>query len=168
MDWVTADTHFGDKGIIGYENRPFQTVLDMDERIIEEWNVRVDFTHDRVFVLGDFSFYEKEETAKIVERLNGRKVLVIGNHDKDRTHKWWLDVGFEQVIEFPIIYNQYMILSHEPVYLNPRMPYMNVHGHLHSNRLEYRGYYNAGVELHGYAPVRMDEVIHTARESILK
>lgn len=69
-----SDTHFGHSGIIRYDNRPFMTVEEMDETIIQRWNDVVSDA-DMVYVLGDFSWYKEEETLKILDRLSGHKVL---------------------------------------------------------------------------------------------
>lgn len=77
--WFTSDTHFGHKKML--EFRPFETVEEMDDNLIYNWNSRVDKS-DRVYHLGDFSFHTREETAKILDRLNGMIHLIKGNHDK--------------------------------------------------------------------------------------
>ena len=51
-----ADTHFGHNAIIGYENRPFADIEEMDEHIIKCWNGTVT-ADDKVFIIGDFSMY---------------------------------------------------------------------------------------------------------------
>ena len=73
--FVIADLHFSHKNIIEYEKRPFENVQQMNETIIKKWNSVVS-KNDTVFVLGDVSFTNKEETKEIVSRLNGRKVLI--------------------------------------------------------------------------------------------
>jgi len=84
--WFTSDTHFSHKNIIKHCFRPFKTEHDMDERLIHNWNSVVG-KNDVVFHLGDFLFYSgsNRETTEIVEEylsvLNGKKHLVIGNHD---------------------------------------------------------------------------------------
>ena len=55
-DYFIADTHFGDSRIIGYENRPFESVQEMDKILIEKWNEIVT-VEDTVYVLGVFSSY---------------------------------------------------------------------------------------------------------------
>ena len=55
--FVIADPHFGDPNIIKFENRPFPSVEEMDQTLIDNWNYRVEEPDDTVYVLGDFSFY---------------------------------------------------------------------------------------------------------------
>jgi calcineurin-like phosphoesterase family protein len=162
MVFVSADHHFGhhsEEGgsIIRYENRPYKTLEEMDWDLIKRWNAVVK-NGDMVFHLGDFSFYNKVKTIQIFRNLAGRKVLILGNHDKARSVSWWKDVGFEEVIKYPIIYDKFFIFSHEPVYLNDNMPYVNVHGHLHSKKMDSKQYINVSVENTDYAPVLFNDI----------
>lgn len=130
--YFIADTHFGDQNIMKYENRPFADVVEMDEAIIENWNKTVN-VEDEIFVLGDFSFYELEKTTEICTRLNGSKSLILGNHDMNETD-YYRACGFEEVYKYPVLYEGYWILSHEPLYINQNMPYANIFGHVHQNK----------------------------------
>ena len=76
-----ADTHFGHKNIIEYENRPFETTEEMDNTVIENWNKTVK-PKDRIWVLGDFVLSNKKRIVELIKLLNGYKIFVIGNHDK--------------------------------------------------------------------------------------
>ena len=132
-DFFVADTHFGGENIRRYENRPFETALEMDEKLIENWNQVVN-AEDTVYVLGDFSDYLNEEKDRtILARLNGTKVLVMGNHDRHRTPDKWRELGFAECSPWQIVYKNFYMLSHEPMYINTNMPYVNVYGHVHGN-----------------------------------
>lgn len=85
QQYFTADTHFGHKLMISptiARPRPFADTREMDEVLVANWNavVRPD---DLVYHLGDFSFglHDKARVRSIFERLQGRKVLILGNHD---------------------------------------------------------------------------------------
>lgn len=80
--WITSDLHFFHNGILKFcpDTRPWSTLEEMHEALIEEWNSRVK-PDDVVFHLGDFSFAGKEKTEAIISRLNGHIVWIIGNHD---------------------------------------------------------------------------------------
>lgn len=155
--WMTADLHFGYKDIISYENRPFKDVDDMNRKLIDNWNSKIS-DHDKLICMGDFSFCNKEITAGLVSKLKGYKILLMGNHDESRSRQWWLDVGFNEVIAYPIILDGFYILSHEPVYLNSNMPYINIHGHTHSLKYENKQYANVCVECTNYMPVCFDDI----------
>lgn len=152
-----SDHHFGHKAIIDFESRPFENADEMNEIMIAKWNAVVG-KQDKVFHLGDFSFLNKDKTAAIVSRLNGYKHLILGNHDRGRSRAWWLDAGFEEVSEYPIIYKDFFFLSHEPMYMNRHMPYVNVHGHIHSQKYEGANYFNVSVEHWDYTPLTFEQI----------
>ena len=132
-DFFIADTHFGGENIRRDENRPFETASEMDEKLIENWNQAVT-QEDTVYVLGDFSDYnDAEKETEILQRLNGCKILVMGNHDKHRTAQEWRDIGFTECYSMPVLYEGFFLLSHEPLYINANMPYANFYGHVHAN-----------------------------------
>lgn len=134
-----ADTHFGDEDIIKYENRPFQSVEEMESVIINNWNKTVS-AEDKVYILGDVAKIGnatdegiKQYLKPIVkEKLNGIKFLVKGNLDT-LSNQDYRDIGFEEVYDHPIIINDFLILSHELLYINVHMPYINLFGHVHGN-----------------------------------
>ena len=78
-----ADTHFGHEAILGLCNRPFKSVNEMDDYLVDAWNSTVKQT-DIVYHLGDFSFGGHANARQIFHRLNGNKFLILGNHDVDR------------------------------------------------------------------------------------
>ncbi|CAI6083538.1 phosphoesterase [Cohnella sp. JJ-181] len=152
-----SDHHFGHRHIIDFESRPFASAEEMDEAMIERWNAVVG-RDDSVFHLGDFSFLNMEKTRGIVSRLNGRKTLILGNHDRGRSRSWWLEAGFEEVSVYPIIYKDFFFLSHEPMYMNKHMPYVNVHGHIHGQKYEGKNYFNVCVEHWDYTPLTFEQI----------
>jgi calcineurin-like phosphoesterase family protein len=155
--YFISDLHFFHNNIIKYENRPFCSVEEMNREIIKRWNNTVSKS-DRVFVLGDISFSSFAETEQVVRSLNGIKHLIMGNHDRGRSVAWWLNIGFDKVSEYPIIYRDFLILSHEPMHMNESMPYVNLHGHIHSQLLEGRKHINMCVEHWDYTPVHIDTI----------
>ncbi len=155
--FLISDMHFGHANIIKYENRPFTNVDEMDTTLISNWNKAVG-KGDKVFILGDVSFYNKEKTKSIFEMLNGNKILILGNHDKDRSLAWWSETGLDEVYQYPIVYNDFYILSHEPVYLSENMPYANIHGHTHHLKYADKQFFNVSVECIGYTPISFDKV----------
>lgn len=156
-DFFTSDHHFGHKHIIDFESRPFADVGQMNEAMIVSWNSVVG-KEDKVFHLGDFSFLNKDATKDILTKLNGYKVLIMGNHDRGRSRVWWLDAGFAEVSEHPLIYKDFFFLSHEPMYMNKHMPYVNVHGHIHSQKYVGKNYFNICVEHWDYKPLSFEEI----------
>lgn len=74
-----ADTHFDHRKIIEYCSRPFDDIQEMNETIIKNWNEKIR-SNDVVYHLGDFAF---KNTVYFMNRLNGRIILIPGNHDRD-------------------------------------------------------------------------------------
>ena len=150
-----SDTHFCDENIIKYENRPFADTVDMEDVLINNWN-RVVKPRDTVFVLGDISS-EQMATKDIIKHLKGHKILVMGNHDL-LARASYLMMGFDVVSPYPIIFNDFYICSHAPVYLNDHMPYANIHGHIHSKKMTGGNYFNVSVECINYTPIDFEEI----------
>ena len=79
MIYFTADTHFGHENVIRFCDRPFSSANEMDEAMIANWNARVK-GDDTVYVLGDM-FFRSTNAETILQRLKGKKRLIVGNHD---------------------------------------------------------------------------------------
>jgi calcineurin-like phosphoesterase family protein len=154
--WVTADQHFNHSNIIKYENRPFADVDEMNKSLIEAWNSVVSKC-DKVFLLGDFGFGGSEFIGNVLSSLRGNKILVMGNHDRSRSIKKWIELGFKAVYEYPVIYDTRYILSHTPLdSITECSHFYNIFGHVHSNE-QYETCNEKGfcvcVERHDYKPV---------------
>lgn len=81
MIHFVSDTHWHHQNVIKYSNRPYSSVDEMNEAMIENWN-KVVKKGDEVYHLGDVSFGNYEKTTPILRRLNGMKHIIWGNHDK--------------------------------------------------------------------------------------
>lgn len=79
-NFYIADTHFGHKNVIKFDNRPFSNVEEMNDEIIHRWN-EVVTRGDTVYILGDFCWGKEKEWQELLPQLNGQKVLIRGNHD---------------------------------------------------------------------------------------
>lgn len=161
MDYFTADQHFNHANIISLCNRPWATKREMNEALIQLWNSRV-ASQDRVFVLGDFALATSKEIAELASALNGRKILIMGNHDNHRVETY-LKCGFSEVCPFgtPVVYENMFVLSHAPIYSLENDKIYNIHGHLHDN--ENQNFYApnnlcVSVEVTNYTPVTINEV----------
>lgn len=152
-----ADTHFSEENIMRYENRPFTNVENMNEELITNWNKLVG-KEDEIYVLGDFGASGKEK--EILNRLNGIKYLVKGNHDT-QSNEYYRQAGFEEVYDCPIIVEGFWILSHEPLYINENMPYANLFGHVHNSPL-FKDYSKqhvcVSVERLNYSPIGFGDI----------
>ena len=82
MRYYISDLHFYHKNLIErMDNRGFESLEAMHEYMIAKWNGKVR-PNDEVVILGDFSIGKGAETNAVLERLQGRKMLIQGNHDK--------------------------------------------------------------------------------------
>ena len=153
--YITSDQHWFHENIIKFENRPFTSVEEMNEYMLSKWNNTVS-KKDKVFFLGDLCI-PSQMYKEIIPRLNGYKIMIMGNHDC-LSHKRYSEGGFEEVSRYPIILQEFYILSHAPLPLSNDMPYVNIHGHIHSKQMNGGNYYNVSVELHDYKPMRLDDI----------
>jgi calcineurin-like phosphoesterase family protein len=126
MRFFTSDTHFGHANIIRYSNRPFKDVSHMNEVLIKNWNETVG-PDDEVFHLGDVALGPWSEWDNVLTRLNGFKVLVVGNHDRvfkgmstaqnERfypLYAGWFDVVTDEVKNLRLSDGTMVNLSHFP------------------------------------------------------
>ena len=135
--FVISDTHFGHENIIKYCNRPFPSIEEMDKALIKNWNETIS-NSDTVIHLGDVGFGSKEYIKDIISQLNGKKILIKGNHD-NYSDDFYREAGFTYVSKFPIIWggtpenNGFYMMSHAPLLLSETTPYFNFYGHVHND-----------------------------------
>lgn len=166
MIYFISDTHFYHSNIIKYCNRPFNSVNDMNNTIINNWNNIVK-TDDVVYHLGDFCLSSDEGIKSIFNKLNGNIILIRGNHDR-RPVKFYEDIGFKVLKNAPVILEEYkLMLSHIPlpdVKIKDR--YINLHGHIHNKKIsqDYPESYsenkhiNLSVDVTNFKPISLDEI----------
>lgn len=177
--WFTSDTHFFHGNIIEYCNRPFKDVYEMNEALIQNWNDRVK-PGDVIFHLGDFGHCGSQKLKETLERLNGRKYLILGNHDW-RTFKAGQSQHFELITQqmFIKVLGRHVYLNHFPflcmtgTYKGPEQAVWQFFGHIHSGprntqakdneRIQYLWptQYDVGVDNNEYAPVNWWEIKET-------
>ena len=161
-----SDPHFGHYNIIEYAGRPFRTTDEMDAAMIENWN-RVVGAGDRVFLLGDVSFYPLEKTREILHRLNGKITLILGNHDRRSLMR---QTGrFAMISPYPILFENFFLLSHEPIFVNEQCPFCNVHGHTHMNKFANTLLHvNVSAECTDYTPISFEAVREMVKERMMR
>lgn len=138
--FVTSDNHFFHRFITGF--RGFNTVEEHNEAMIANWNAAVSPT-DMVISFGDFSFGNRADTAAVVERLNGEKWVIPGNHDDSKRLEFWFgaDRVLPQLVTIKVInprdaMNDFMTFeaSHYPLasWNGSDHGRLHLHGHLHT------------------------------------
>ena len=101
MKYYISDLHLFHENAIRFDQRPFESVQQMHDTILKNWNDRV-MNGDYVYILGDVSMRGKnEDLIAFVARLKGRKVLIRGNHD---------DVSDYRCLQKFVITKRFMIL----------------------------------------------------------
>ena len=134
--WLVSDTHFGHVGVCRFMGpdgftklRPWDDPDEMDEFMVKAWNERVR-PQDKVYHLGDVVINRR--CLKTLDRLNGDKVLIRGNHDifRDDEYRRY----FRELRAYHVLNG--MILSHIPIHVESLGRFgVNIHGHLHANRV---------------------------------
>jgi len=151
-----GDTHFGHKNIITFDAirpfRPFSSIEEHDEELVKRWNGVVR-KGDLVWHLGDFAFGSKH--IAVARRLNGRKKLVLGNHDSYPSAEYLK--YFEKLYGAAVIDGA--ILTHLPVHQSQLERFKrNIHGHLHANSMGMSSYINVSAEQINLTPISLEEV----------
>lgn len=153
MIYFIADTHFWHRNIIEYEKRPFQSAEEMNEAMIRNWNAVVK-AGDTVVHGGDFALCKKMEAKIIAEQLNGRKFLVLGNHDK--SIGWAKDIGFDDAGRY--WFEDGILVIHRPQQIDTNYKEIYekcdvlLYAHTHSKVLPIQKGFNISVETIGYVP----------------
>lgn len=169
--FVISDSHFSHKNILDFKDgekpvRPFSSVEEMNEAMIENWNNAVT-DNDIVFHIGDVVF--AQTGFECLGRLKGKKTLIMGNHERHKLSKYL------EYFEDVRAYKEYgdMIMSHIPLHTRELGRWKaNIHGHLHtknvmievsdmgSHRLEEdRRYFCVSVEQINYTPMLLKDIV---------
>lgn len=136
--YIISDNHFRHWNINRYCNRGFENIYKMETHMIAKWNSIVPKT-GKVIVLGDIAMTQgkSKEVSMILARLNGKKLLVMGNHDR-KNHFWYMENGIDFVCDsFLWYWNKKKILFiHNPSKVKHedfgKYDYI-IHGHKHNN-----------------------------------
>jgi calcineurin-like phosphoesterase family protein len=171
MIWFTADLHIGHANIIRHCNRPYSSVQEMNESLILNWNSRVK-TSDTIYIVGDLFFRNTVSAEEYLNRMNGKKHLILGNHDKDWIKKVDMPKHFISVDRLAEIGDgkHKITLCHYPMMTWNGMAkgsYL-IYGHIHNNtNSDYwpllklmPNALNAGVDINKFHPVSFDELLY--------
>lgn len=174
MIYYTADLHLGHANVIRHCDRPFTSADEMDATLIQNWNAKV-HKNDTVYIVGDFLFRAKKPAEDYLAELKGKKHLIIGNHDKYWMKKVDLAKWFESVSPMLFVSDSghSATLCHYPMMSWPGMSRNGhmIYGHIHNNvgadywpLIAARDLMlNAGVDINGFSPVTLEEMIQNNR-----
>ncbi len=160
MFWFTADEHYGHERIIGYTDRPFQSVEEMDETLILNHNSRVN-NGDTVVHAGDFTLIKDREKVyrKYINRLNGKHIFLKGSHD------YWLDNKALRIWEkkfkqaFVVVCHYNMRTWHRSHYNS-----FQLYGHSHGKLAPIGKQHDIGVDNNEFYPVSWTAIVHIMRK----
>ena len=177
--FFTSDLHFDHKNILKFCKRPFNSVEEMDEALIENWNSVVK-PIDYVFNLGDFAFAPRWRWIELLGKLNGRHILILGNHDitrwpGDKVMELFYRVEQQMILKIDgrsIILNHYPFLCYGGTYKSPGDAVWQLHGHVHSSpydtdrrgkdderlSLRFPFQYDVGVDNNNFTPVSWEQI----------
>lgn len=173
MIYFTSDLHLGHTSVLGFQNRPFENIDDMNRALIHNFNSVVK-PSDTLYILGDISHRIPESKAnELIKRFKGRKILIKGNHDGDYDPS--LFEGIYDYLELNYEHMKY-VLMHYPLMEWNRSRYnssIHLHGHIHSdgkyneeNRETGILRYDVGVDSNNYYPVSIDYIRYYFADSI--
>ena len=164
--FFTSDTHFFHKNVIPYCERPYAGVEEMNAALVDNWNALVN-KDDLVWHLGDVGFAGMTKLGPILDQLNGRKILVRGNHDPDKLcqHPSWYGV-YDRYVAATLSSGRQVWLSHYPRgderYPERAPPDDHIRvvcGHVHRLWAVKFNHVNVGVDVRNYAPITEEHLI---------
>jgi calcineurin-like phosphoesterase family protein len=189
--YFTSDLHLGHKNVIKFDNRPFSSIEEMHDKLIENWNNKVP-KDGIVFFLGDLFYKTNYKKAKeIVDKLNGDIYIIMGNHDRykelvklnrfkgifgDNDCIGGLDIsvkdddvknGWQNIVLF-----HYAILSWNKVHYGS----WHLHGHSHQSLFknpDMKWYYDkkvidVGCNGWNYTPISYEEIKEIMKSKVIK
>ena len=184
MIFFTADTHFCHNNIIFSCKRPFSDVSEMNRIMIENWNSCVT-EKDDIYILGDFMYKGKVKDAnEILSKLNGRKYLIRGNHEKYLEEPLFKLNAFKWVKDYYVLKLKgkiELVLSHFPMasWEDSNHGSIHLYGHVHNDILKYHGFeeklqllgpraINVGVDVNDFHPVSLNAILDKIQDSKVK
>lgn len=174
MILYTSDLHFGHENVIRFDNRPFRSVSEMDYTLIHLWNSRVQ-KDDIVYIVGDFAYRNARPAEWYLQQLQGKKHLLIGNHDQNLLNSPTAVRYFESIEKMcHVTDGQHQIcLCHFPIceWNGYRKGHLHIYGHIHNRKDDTfqimrsrTNALNAGCMINHYMPVTLNELIKNNQE----
>ena len=161
--WFTADTHFGQERTLELSKRPFSSVDEMDDEIIQRWNSVVK-PDDVVYHLGDFGIPADDEGTPATLNLNGSTIyLVPGNYDSAAVLETLKEDSRVRIIPPRSILplkemRAQFCLVHEPSEA-VQLDAFYLFGHIHKLQMVKRNGFNVGTDCHHFTPIDLDTVL---------
>lgn len=175
--WITSDLHFSHANIMKFCPRTrgrFTDVEHMNETMIQEWNEKVQ-PGDIVYILGDFAFCNPEKACQILDRLNGDKILIEGNHDGKQVADTRFVLRFKEIHKYLRMRHTDgtgVVMFHFPILEWDQMHRGAVHfyGHVHGDKTGLEKYRarDVGFDSTGNVVSCFEEMIQDALKGEIK
>lgn len=175
--WITSDLHFGHQNIMKFcpqaRARFNNDVTYMNEQMVLEWNTLIS-PEDTVYILGDVAFLPGEVAARYMNRCEGNKILIEGNHDRKLLNDRRFRECFTEVHQYlRLVYEgTVVILSHYPFLEWDQMHRgsLHFHGHLHGGRTNQEQYRckDVGMDAIGAIAISMEDAIRSIAGNEIK
>ncbi len=166
--FFTGDTHFGDRRVLRFDHRPFRTLDEHDEALVAHWNEVVS-ADDEVWHLGDFALGPpRSRVHGMLDALNGRKHLVVGNNDGLHTLQAPGWASLQHYVEM-VVDERRLVLCHYPfrTWNGIGQGAINIHGHSHGRLTPTTRQYDVGVDVWDFRPVPLATVLARRRRSAI-
>ena len=161
--FIISDTHFDHTNIIQYCKRPFSSIEEMNNALVNNWNAIVK-NEDLILILGDVVHGRNARSASYwLKQLNGEKILIRGNHDKGFITECSAVINHGAILDFE---NKEYLLVHHPGLIIPKENQWVIHGHVHNKHPDTfplvnkeNKTINVSVEMIEYTPIELSKVI---------
>ena len=178
--WFTSDLHLGHDREFIWKPRGFNSVYEMNETIIKNWNSVVN-PKDDVYVLGDLMLGDNENGRKLLCKLKGNLHIILGNHDSDVRQEIYDNLYNVVEITYVTIvkYNNYKFyLSHYPTITSSydenkplKAKVINLCGHTHTED-KFKDWdkgliYHVELDAHNNELVNINRIINDIKEKIV-
>jgi calcineurin-like phosphoesterase family protein len=162
--FFTSDQHFGHAAARSFYRRPFLSIAEMDQVMIDRWNAVV-APGDELWHLGDFAVRQSaERVASLLKMLHGQKHLIVGNNDDLPVTEC---AGWQSVQPYAevTVDGTRLILCHYPfrTWRDMGRGAINLHGHSHGRLKPLPRQFDVGVDVRDFQPVKLAEMIAKAR-----
>jgi len=119
MRYYISDCHFYHEALNSkMDKRGFENATEMNKYMLDKWNNKVS-KNDTVVILGDLSFGNAEQTKDLLDKLNGKLWLILGNHDKYLSSRDFKDLAsrFDWIKHYEELHDNHrkVICCHYPI-----------------------------------------------------
>jgi calcineurin-like phosphoesterase family protein len=151
--YFSSDLHIGHKSILKFagDYRGGNTVDEHDNWLVEQWNSIVT-KRDIVYCLGDVCMDANK--AHYMGKLNGTKILLLGNHDQLPLEVY---LKYFKRVTAMEKYKGFWI-THCPMHPQELFGKKNIHGHVHQNYVPDSRYINVCTETSGGVPILFEDI----------